>query len=84
VSDEITTLEEFREACQRHDLTYEYSDDGRYWRAGCASYDRIRKAAKQFPREDVERIWNEIVDQKLVPDARERFYWPKERTETAT
>ena len=80
--DEINTLEDFERACVRHDLTYSYSDDGRWWRAGCASEDAIRKAAKKFPREDVERIWNAVVDTKLVPEAREQFYWrwPKEAT----
>lgn len=72
---EIDSLEEFDRACARHDLTYGYSDDHSCWQRGCASEDRIRKAAEKFPREDVERIWNAIVDQKLVPSERERFYW---------
>lgn len=72
---EIKTLEDFENACQRHDLTYSYSDDHRYWTAGCASHDRIRKAAEQFPRDDVERIWNAVVDTKLVPEVRSQFYW---------
>lgn len=75
MSDDITTLEEFREACARHDLTYSYSDDGEVWRRGSANEDRIRKAAEKFPREDVERIWNEIVDQKMREDYCEQFYW---------
>lgn len=72
---EIETLDDFREACISHDLTYGYSDDGRWWRAGCESHDRIRKAAEKFPKQDVERIWNEIVDIKLVESARQQFYW---------
>ena len=48
MTDEINTLEDFEQACARHDLTYSYSDDGRWWRAGCASHDRIRKAAEKF------------------------------------
>lgn len=75
MNQEIKTLEDFERACQHHDLTYSYSDDHRYWTAGCASHDRIRKAAEQFPREDVERIWNAVVDTKLVPEARSQFYW---------
>ena len=80
---EINTLDDFREACRNHDLTYGYSDDGSVWRRGCASEDRIRKAAEKFPREDVERIWNEIVDTKLIEGHREQFYWrwPKEAAE---
>jgi len=72
---DIETLEDFENACAAHDLTYSYSDDGRWWRAGCESHDRIRKAAEKFPREDVERIWNAVVDTKVVEEAREQFYW---------
>ena len=70
MTDEIKTLEDFERACERHDLTYSYSDDGRWWRAGCESHDRIKKAAAQFSREDVERIWNAVVDTKVVESAR--------------
>lgn len=72
---EIETLDDFENACARHDLTYSYSDDGRWYRAGLASEDRIQKAAKNFPREDVERIWNAMVDRKVVEDVRPQFYW---------
>lgn len=65
----------FRKMCEDHDLTYAYSDDSRYWRAGQASYDALKKAAAALPIEDVKRIWNSVVDTKLVPDAREQFYW---------
>jgi hypothetical protein len=75
MTDEIKTIEDFEKACQGHDLTYSYSDDGRWWCAGLASHERIRKAANQFPREDVERVWNAVVDTKLVPEARSQFYW---------
>lgn len=72
---EINTLEDFERACVAHDLTYSYSDDGRWWRAGCESHDRIRKAAEKFERADVERIWNAVVDTKVIPEVREQFYW---------
>lgn len=72
---EINTLEDFERAVAAHDLTYSYSDDSRWWRAGEASYARIREAAKKFSREDVARIWNAAVDRKLVEAAREQFYW---------
>lgn len=72
---EIETLEDFELACARHDLTYEYSDDGEYWRRGCASHDQIRRAAARFPREDVERIWNAAVDTKVIKEVRSQFYW---------
>lgn len=75
MTDEIKTLEDFENACTHHDLTYSYSDDGRWWRAGCDSHDRIKKAAAKFPREDVERIWNAVVDTKVVEGVRAQFYW---------
>jgi len=69
------TLEEFRAMVQRHDLTYSYSDDHRYWVSGSKSYAEIKHAAKQFNRADVVRVWNEVVDTKLVENARSSFYW---------
>jgi hypothetical protein len=69
------TEDEFRELCKKHDLTYEYSDDHHYWTQGNASLAKVQAAAKQLPREVVVRIWNEVVDTKLVPDARAQFYW---------
>lgn len=79
---QIETLEDFERACVAHDLTYSYSDDGRWWRAGCESHDRIKEAAKRFPREDVERIWNAVVDTKVIECAREQFYWRWPVTQT--
>ena len=69
------TLEEFEQMVNRHDLTYDYSDDGAVWRRGVASENAIKEAAKQFTIEDVRRIWNAAVDKKLVESARKAFYW---------
>lgn len=52
----MNKLEQFKQMCERHDLTYSYSDDGGCWRAGCKSHDAIREAAKKLPIEDVKRI----------------------------
>jgi hypothetical protein len=71
----IETLADFEDAVNRHDLTYSYSDDHSVWRRGCASEDRIRRAAEKFDRSDVERIWNAMVDRFLVEEARQQFYW---------
>lgn len=68
-------LKEFEEMVNRHDLTYSYSDDHRYWSAGVAQEKAIIEAAKQFPIEDVKRIWNAMVDKKLIEEARKPFYW---------
>lgn len=69
------TLAEFEAMVNRHDLTYSYSDDGSVWRRGLASEKAIREAAKQFPKDDVERIWNAMVDRFIIEDARKHFYW---------
>ena len=69
------TLDEFRKLCENHDLTYSYSDDNRYYEAGRRQYSEITSAAKQLPRADAVRIWNEVVDRKLKPEGRGLFYW---------
>jgi hypothetical protein len=69
------TLEEFEKEVNRHDLTYSYSDDHSCWSRGAAHYDKIHKAAMTLPRADVERIWNAMVDKRLVEEARSQFYW---------
>lgn len=69
------TEEQFRQMCIAHDLTYDYSDDHRSWSAGRASMAAIREAAKLLDPEAVRRIWNEVVDSKLVPGFRAGFYW---------
>lgn len=66
---------EFEALVRKHDLTYNYSDDGAVWRRGQASYEAIIKASKLLPRSEAVRIWNKVVDEKLVPSARQQFYW---------
>jgi hypothetical protein len=73
--DAILTLEQFAALVEAHDLTYQYSDDHCVWERGQSEYWRIRNVCKQFPREDVVRIWNAAVTRKLVPEARAEFYW---------
>lgn len=68
-------IKEFEEMVNRHDLTYDYSDDGSVWRAGLASFRKIKEASTLFPIEDVTRIWNTMVDKKLIEEARKPFYW---------
>lgn len=69
------TEEKFRQMCQQHDLTFDYSDDGGVWRRGQESLARVKAAAKELPRDVAVRIWNEVVDTKLVEGARSNFYW---------
>ncbi len=66
--------EAFLDACIAHDLTHEYSDDHGCWRAGSASLGRLHRMTG-VDKVRVAEIWNAVVDTKLVPDAREQFYW---------
>ena len=68
-------LERFSQLVAAHDLTYQYSDDARYYNEGRRQYQEIRELAQELPEDDAKRIWNANVDQKLVPNAREQFYW---------
>jgi vacuolar-type H+-ATPase subunit H len=72
-------LDAFTKMVVRHDLTYAYSDDHRYWQAGRASAQRIEEARKQLPWAIARAIWNAEVDRKIATDAREQFYWPEEQ-----
>ena len=71
----MTKLEEFTKLVDHHDLTYDYSDDGGVWRAGCAEKAAITALARELPHEDVERIWNAKVDRAMREGYREPFYW---------
>jgi len=66
---------DFRQACERHDLTYNYSDDARMWREGEAQYKAIKTMAAELPREVAVKIWNETVDKKILDGHRNNFYW---------
>lgn len=72
------TLSELANLINQHDLTFAYSDDGSVWSRGQAELHRIREAAKDFPVEEVERIWNAKVDRTLIESARKQFYWRNE------
>lgn len=66
--------EEFRKLCVSHDLTYEYSDDHSYWTRGRASLAKVQEAAKKLDRAVAERIWNEVVDTKVIESHRKDWY----------
>ena len=70
-----TLKKEFDELVRTHDLTYMYSDDHRYWKAGTESMKKITEMSSKLPREFVVKTWNKYVDQKLAEHAREQFYW---------
>jgi hypothetical protein len=67
---------EFKKLCEAHDMTYEFSDDGRVWRRGAEEWSAIKAAAQGIPRADACRIWNATVDKRIAPGHRSPFYWP--------
>ena len=86
MNDDLATLEEysaklekFRRLCIRHDLTYAYSDDHRYWVAGQKSWAEINEFSKEILPDDAATIWNEIVDMKLTDGAKSGFYTTADR-----
>ena len=68
-------LTAFTKLVLAHDLTYEYSDDHRAYSNGLYSYAAICKAARDLKKADANKIWNAVVDQKVVEKARDQFYW---------
>lgn len=64
-----------------HDLTFQMSDDSRYYHSGAASMKAIRDLRRNlldFDRrhEDLfEKIWNDQVRIKLTPAAFDQFRW---------
>lgn len=74
----VVTEAAFEELCRRHDLTFSYSEGPSYWR-GKESLKRIQEAAKSLPPDVAARVWNRIVDLKIVEGQREEWYWTVER-----
>ena len=69
-------LEAFADACQRHDITYAYSDDHRCYTRGRMERAAIETMAVGIERADAVRIWNAAVDRKLrFPEDRKQYYW---------
>ena len=70
-------LDIFREMVELHDLTYDYSEDGRVWNRGFCEKGRIQEAMKQLDHDSCVEIWNAEVDRKLKPEFRKDYYWKK-------
>jgi len=68
-------LRHFTALCHLHDITFDYSDDGRAWNAGRAEQLQIVAVGRRIAdRAAVVAAYNKAVDDFLVPDARERFH----------
>jgi len=72
---EKITPELFLEMCKEHDLTYEYSDDSRYYNRGRDQHKAIEAAAKELPAGIAAQIWNKVVAEKVLPDSQSMFMW---------
>lgn len=73
--DERTIEANFRDAVERHDIAFAMSDDHRVYRRGLEDRKLIEAHAKLLPIAVAVRIWNEVVDTKFVPEARQYYYW---------
>lgn len=52
------SLLEFWNMCSKHDYSYSYSDDHRYWKAGVAEADAIKEAV-DAGGEEYENMYHE-------------------------
>jgi len=60
----------------KHDLTYENSDSHDKWQRGERTLAAIETVAANFPREEVVKLWNSVVDKKIKdPEIAKGFYW---------
>lgn len=59
-------IRRFAYLCYSHDMSFEYSDDPRWWRAGRSELEAIKKLAAEINRPHVTRaIWNDAVREKF-------------------
>jgi len=65
MSDRISLL---RTLLDRHDLTYDYSDDARVWEKGRQSYSLIMEVAETVPRKYFNIEWNRLVRKSFNKD----------------
>ena len=76
----MTTITEFQDLVENHDVTYAYSDDHRAYQKGHLEWVAIKKAAadleaQSVPREVIAKVWNDVMDRTFRPGYAENFYW---------
>jgi len=72
------TLEDFALLVERHDLTFDYSDDHRAWRSGLASFERIKRMMRDLGEDKKAQcvaIWNDLVRRKMKHEHCTPFEW---------
>lgn len=72
---EQEAIDHFTDLCEKHDLTYTYSDDHRAWTRGREEADAIAAAALRITYDDAARIWNAMVERKILPASWADFKW---------
>lgn len=72
------TADEFHALCKAHDLTFEYSDDGRVYNRGNEQLKAIEAAAKELPSGVAAKIWNQVVGEKVLPGHEVQYLWKEE------
>jgi hypothetical protein len=65
--------EEFLRLCREHDLTFEFSDDHRYWKAGSSERQVIIAMAKANPDIRAKEIWDHVSSTKIRCNEAEEF-----------
>lgn len=68
-------VKKFRELCEAHDLTYDFSDDSSVYSRGEQQYKEIVELSKQIPRNISRQIWNQTVEKKLLEHAWKDYKW---------
>jgi len=61
-------IKQLREAISKHDFSYEYSDDHRWWKAGTESLGIIKELSKGIDPKVIKSIWNSEVSKKFKGD----------------
>lgn len=65
----------FREMCDKHDLTYVFSDDYKAYSKGEMQYKELVEFSKRLPREVAVQIWNENVEKKIMQHSWNEHKW---------
>lgn len=69
------SLSELEELIKAHDMTFLFSDNDFLFAEGLKERNHIRECAKNFPFEQVSRIWDKYVDLYVEEDYRKFYYW---------